>query len=190
MADSSTHVSHADPAPGNILPFHRKVLSPASPSAPGSLATRLASRAHLMRRMLQHAMHALERSRTRASSNDMHAYLTAFAEVSALEHVTRHPHASPHDTEHATLQAEATAMRYLVCLAPAPGALRHAQYRFGSLMARRVALLIRYHRAQCTATEHRFIDDLLRHTLQWAEGYGTSKPRSDLQSAHATHAAL
>lgn len=142
-----------------------------------------------MRRMLRHAMQALERNRTHASSNDMHAYLTAFAEVSALEHVTRHPHASPLDIEHATLQAEATAMRYLVCLTPAPGALRHAQSCFGSLMARRVALLIRYHRAQCTATEQRFIAGLLRHTLQWAEGYGTNKPRSDLQHAHTTHAA-
>lgn len=144
-----------------------------------------------MQRVLQHAMQSLERSRACASSSDMHAYLTAFAEVSALDHVARHPDAGPLDIEHATLQAEATAMRYLVCLSPAPSALRHAQYRFGSLMARRVALLIRYHRAQCTATEHGFIDGLLRHTLHWAEGYDLDpQPAArNSRNTRATHAA-
>ncbi|HVL10761.1 MAG TPA: hypothetical protein VM512_16620 [Burkholderiaceae bacterium] len=186
MADHSTHVLHTDHAPANILPFRRVAVPTAAPSAsaPTSPATHLANRAQLMQRVLQHAMRSLERKRARATSSDMHAYLTAFAEVSALDHVTRHPHADPIDIERATLQAEATAMRYLVCLNPASSALRHAQYRFGSLMARRVALLIRYHRSQCTATEHRFIDGLLRHTLHWAEAYGLV-PQPETPSAHA-----
>jgi hypothetical protein len=144
----------------------------------------LPARAHIMRRVLQRALSVLERAPARARSSDMHAYLTAFAEVSALDHVNRPMCADPEEIERTTLQAEASATRFLACLNAAPDVLRDAQHRFGSVMARRVSLLIRHHLEQGTATERRFVDDLLQHTLYWAQRYGSPARTRNLVPLH------
>lgn len=183
MEDISYTAASVPSARSNVVRFPRVSsgyrsthLEPAD-STPASLE----DRARLMQRMLRYATRALERASANATSHDMHAYLTAFAEVSAIEHIRRHGESDTNEIERSVLQAEAAALRFLKCLNPSPEALRHAQFRFGSLMTRRVGLLIRYHLALCTATEQRFLGGFLQHTLHWAQHYQPAQQAS-LQS--------
>lgn len=167
----------------NVLPFQARMPAPAKTVATHppekSPATLLRYRTVVMNLVLQRAMESLENRQHPPLSRDMSIYLMAFTEMAALDYVSKHPDLDEKAMEIVILQADATANRYLACLNPSPAALRQAQFDFGSIVARRVALLIRYHLAQCSVSEYRFMRNLSRHSMRIAELYFSDIPTDE-----------